>query len=131
MMLRSRFRDNFKWVRTQSALMALLYVFLCTFSTLTHTHAGHNHASGDTPSQAGVSARTSSKTARVRQSRRTVSVPASCAFCDWQANSHARTVTPFALCASPTFACAHVPFFATLTTAAAARASTRAPPVLS
>lgn len=130
-MLRSCFRDNFKWVRAQSALMALLYVFLCTFGTLTHTHVGHNHASGDTPSQVGASAHKSSKTARVRQSRPTVSAVASCAFCDWQANSHARTVTPFALYASLTFACAHVPFFTALTTAAVARASSRAPPALS
>ncbi len=128
MMLRSRFRDNFKWVRAQSALMALLYVFLCTFSTLTHTHVGHSHLSGDTPAQTGATAHASRQTARVRQSRHIVSAPVSCAFCDWQANSHARTVTPLALCASLSFACAHVPFFAALTTAAIARASSRAPP---
>ena len=129
-MLHSYYRDNFKWARAHSALVALLYVFLCTFGALTHTHAGHSDATETAvATQNGASKGAFGRTPRIGQGKHGLSAVTSCAFCDWEANSQGRTVTPFALCPPVYIACLPVSFSTPFIALVPARASSRAPPV--
>ena len=131
MMLHSYYRDNFKWMRAHAALVAILYVFLCTFGTLTHTHAGHNDAAeGVTVAQRGASPVMPGQTVQAHRSKHALSAVTPCAFCDWEANNQGRVVTPLLLCPPVYIACARVSFSTPLIALVLARASSRAPPAV-
>ena len=126
--------------RAQAALVALLYVFLCTFGTLTHVHTPEESQTS-APSQSLVTSGSNVSTV----SRPTVSAKADtthskthllaakstlhCSFCDWQANSLARIVLPLHLIAPASFVCFYLPTTESCAFQAAPRAASRAPPL--
>jgi hypothetical protein len=81
----ARFDGNRRLARAQAAFVALLYVFLCTFGTLTHTHAWLGGEAAVTESVVAPAVSPSGGATRVAARNHCASPH--CAFCDWQANS--------------------------------------------
>ena len=117
--------------RAKAALVALLYVFLCTFGMVTHTHTpGDMHASRATSS--AVSVRLASHDpahAHTQIGKRAASEPTHCAFCDWQANSQGRTVAAWNFVTLPSFVSVYMLCHAPPLRVLAVSSSSRAPPI--
>jgi hypothetical protein len=88
---------NRRLARAQAALVALLYVFLCTFGTLTHTHAWLGCDMNEAESVAVVA---SPAAAHLKLVKHHPAAAPHCAFCDWQANSVSMAL-PIQHCVSP------------------------------
>jgi len=128
MNLRQRLFDNRILARAQAALIALTYIFLCTFGMLSHTHMSeeayqpsHDRVAGST-----VSRRT---TLRAHSSSQRVTASTHCAFCEWQANSNALPVVPLRLNIPLTIACVHLRQTTPVAPVFTTRSSSRAPPI--
>ncbi len=117
---------NRRLARAQAALVALLYVFLSTFGTLTHTHSRVEEID---PEAVAVPAR--SGPPALRLAANTHSTPSGvlhCAFCDWQANSVSPALTA-QHCVSPLLAALAAASIVVLPVRAHyVHTSTRAPP---
>ena len=121
-------------VRAQAAFVALIYVFLCTFGTLTHVHSGAEEGFSHTASAAHqnhtFAPGSSSYLASAIVSTQSTPAPTHCAFCEWQANTLGRISTPSRSPVPTNVACIYVrrctriaPVFTTLS-------SSRAPPAV-
>ncbi len=84
--------------------MALLYVFLCTYGTLTHTHARPDGDAQEGRHVAAVPAAASVGYVPVGPHLRATSDVPVCAFCEWQANSVSAAL-PFFLIPHPAQTC--------------------------
>ncbi len=86
--------SNRRLARAQAAFVALLYVFLCTFGTLTHTHATLRGETESAGFAASVSESKAPRQAAISAGRVHPQI-AYCGFCEWQANSVSAALTPF------------------------------------
>ena len=136
MKLRQHLLSNYRPARLHVALVALLYVFLCTFGALTHDHArGENdnafqsvQSSSASPFSDASHVSTEISRERRTDNARLSAVPAHCAYCDWQANSLARIVTPARFLSPYTIAFHYQAFCTPRLLTCTARSSSRAPP---
>lgn len=116
--------------RAHAALVALLYVFLCTFGMVTHTHGpGDVHPAPAAVRSANVSSVAVASThGHATIGERTLARAAHCAFCDWQASNQARTVAVWHYVALPSFVTFYVPCHAPPARVLSVPSSSRAPP---
>jgi hypothetical protein len=111
--------------RTQAALVALLYVFLSTFGTLTHTHAW---IGGEVDTDGTVTSSASPIVAQRPAVAHHFTADTHCAFCDWQANS-VSTALPLQHCVVPCFVALSAPRQVVISvTVRIVQSSSRAPP---
>ena len=128
MNLRQRLFDNPILARAQAALIALTYIFLCTFGMLTHTHApeeSHRTSHGSAQSVM-ASQRTTLST---HASKQKLVAPTHCAFCEWQANSNALPVMPLRLNVPLAIAYVHLRQTMPVAPVFLTHSSSRAPPI--
>jgi len=79
---------NRRLSRAPAAFVAVLYVFLSTFGTLTHTHAWFGEEADEPTAAITSESRLQIGNAPTRVfGRYGAGAPTHCAFCDWQANS--------------------------------------------
>lgn len=135
------YRERGILFRAQAGLLAWLYVFLCTFGTLTHAHAPEEGTSIVPIPYASSLARTAQVASRSAKNSHASLVAKSsytqlkavnsahCAFCDWEANSVARIVLPLRIVAPESFARAHILTSQNCAHRTALYTASRAPPL--
>ena len=116
--------------RAQSALVALLYVFLCTFGMVTHTHAPGDTHGGGIETHASRQMSMGHGQAQAEIGKRTLASSSHCAFCDWQADSQGRVVAFWRFAAPVIFTCDYTRRPTAITRAFSVRSSSRAPPTV-
>jgi hypothetical protein len=118
--LRLDLRINRRVFRVQAALLATLYVFLCTFGAVTHVHV--------LPTLSVTPAFTTAATTKAATNRASFAPDPHCLYCEWQASSVSAALPPQTLIAPPRIGYATPSYRLTVVSFDPPQSSSRAPP---
>jgi hypothetical protein len=120
---------NRRLARAQAAFVGLLYVFLTTFGTLTHTHAWIGGEIEDAVAVVAPRSQSASEASGIAAFRHRPDTPSHCAFCDWQANG-VSVALPIHHCVLPRLVALAPPRLVAISISIqSVETSSRAPPV--
>jgi hypothetical protein len=122
-------RDNRRRVRAQAAFIGVLYLFLSTFGTLTHTHPLLDQDPNAAAAAHAMAVRSAS-TAETTLAKRTATSGSHCVFCEWQATSLTAPTPPPQMTAPLLVALTAARRPAILFSAFPVRSTSRAPPAV-
>ncbi len=128
--MRSRSVHNRRPSQAYAVLVAFLYVFLCTFGTLTHSHGDSDASVSALQISASGGSQTSAQIGGHGSRLVAASVPTHCAFCDWEASSVSVALLPVSLTGPITVGYLPVPERTPFPITFASRASSRGPPAV-